>query len=151
MCEIGHCHYAISGYCSNRLLNMNKLHDCMLYNRSQIINKSFVWVYCIFSVNTDNNFMWILLSLIEYVKEMVNNWLFVCIIHGIWCYILSSVYFLIMYYCKIIYEKPGEVNSMKTIYKTVDETAHWILSDCYTTTERFKHLCASQRGRRSEQ
>jgi hypothetical protein len=29
-----------------------------------------------------------------------------------------------MYYCKIIYEKPGEVNSMKTIYKTVDETAH---------------------------
>jgi hypothetical protein len=51
--------YKISGYRSNELLSVNMLHQQKLHSRSLTREQSFVSVYRVYYVNTDNILMWI--------------------------------------------------------------------------------------------
>jgi NADH:ubiquinone oxidoreductase subunit C len=50
---------AILSYLSNKFSSINMFHECKLYMRSQMSDRSFVSVYHVYSVSTDNILMWV--------------------------------------------------------------------------------------------
>lgn len=122
--EICHCHYAISVCigmnCWAWTCGMNESHKWPSSFLCQC-TVSVLWVLIIFWCrNMKCN--------APCVKEVVYDWLFVCVIHGDWhqC--------ILQYHLGLegIWEKGGDVNSTQ-ICVTNEETSYWIINVCYSS------------------